>query len=303
VTAGIGGAYLDVTHGLAPEVRLLPHASRNWREGDNEATFVMQPVTYPSLKDSRAWVTRLAQPWRKEWIVSRNPGVFTAVAITHFILFLVLLLIFWQGIRASETGRIIDAYLSARPRELFRFTGGLLAVVLLAFVICLLPMVRRRPPLLSVKMMVLISSQLVTACACFVGFGLLPIGTLGLLAAWMKFAIVIACISAVGGLVGAFFLGWWIVIYRHQGMDSWAMMGQAVEEGKGFLRIRLSPDGALTIYSVLTEDLVTDFDISPSPVMTSSGRTTKIPVPTEPLPTPRIIEPPFKVLPTNRIDG
>jgi hypothetical protein len=298
VTAGIGGAYLDVTHGLATEVTLLPQASRNWREGDSDATFVQQPVTYPSLKDSRAWVTRLAQPWRPEWLVRRNPGVFTVFTITHFTLFLLLLLIFWQGIRASETGRIIDAYLSATPRELFRFTGGLLAVVLLAFVICLLPMVRGRPPLVSVKSMVLMLSQLVTACACFVGFGLLPIGNLGLLAAWMKFFIVIVCISAVGGVVGAYFLGLWIVIYMHQGLDSWAMMGQAVEEGKGFLRIRLDAGGALTVYPVLTEKLVTDYHISPVPVMTSSGRTTKIPVPSGPLPTPRIIEPPFKVLPT-----
>ncbi len=303
VTAGIGGAYLDVTHGMAPEVKLLPQASRNWREGDNDATFVQQPVTYPSLDDSRAWVSRLAQPWRKEWIVRRNPGVFTAHAITHFILFLVLLLIFWQGVRASETGAIIDAYLSATPRELFRFAGGLLAVVLLAFVICLLPMVRRRPPLLAVKAMMLILSQLVTACACFVGFGLLPLGTLPFLAAWIKFFIVIVCISAVGGVVGAFFLGVWIVVYMHQGMESWAMMGQAVEEGKGFLRLRLSADGALTVYSVITEELVTDFEITTAAVMTSSGRTTKIPVPAGPLPVPRTIEEPFKILPTQHVAG
>ena len=55
VTAGIGGAYLDITHGLATELKLLPQASRNWREGDNDATFVQQPVCYPSLGDSRAW--------------------------------------------------------------------------------------------------------------------------------------------------------------------------------------------------------------------------------------------------------
>ena len=59
--------------------------------------------------------------------------------MTHFTIFLLLLLIFWQGIRANETGRIIDAYLSATPRELVRFAGGLLAVVLLGFAICLLP--------------------------------------------------------------------------------------------------------------------------------------------------------------------
>ena len=61
------------------------------------------------------------------------------------------------------------------------------------------------------------------------------------------------------------------------------MMGQAIEEGKGFLRIRLDADGALTIYPVLTEELVRDYDITPQPVMTSSGRTTRIPVPSGPL--------------------
>ncbi len=174
VTAGIGGAYLDVTHGMATEVKLLPQASRNWREGDNDATFVQQPVTYPSLEDSRAWVSRLAQPWRKEWIVRRNPGVFTALrddALHPVPAAPADLLAGDPGLRDRA---IIDAYLSATPRELFRFTGGLLAVVLSPFAICLLPMVRRRPPLLSIKAMMLILSQLATACACFVGFGLLP---------------------------------------------------------------------------------------------------------------------------------
>ena len=57
--------------------------------------------------------------------------MFTALAVTHFTIFLLLLLIFWQGIRAKENGLIIDAYLSATPAELLRFAGGLLAVVLL----------------------------------------------------------------------------------------------------------------------------------------------------------------------------
>jgi len=298
VTAGIGGAYLDTTHGLATELKLLPPASRNWRDGDDDATFVQQPVCYPSTADSRAWVTRLGQPWRPEWLVRRNPGVFTALAVTHFMIFLFLLLIFWQGIRAKENGLIIDAYLSATPAELLRFAGGLLAVVLLGFAICLLPLVRGRPPLVSIKVMVFVLFQLGTACACFVGFGLLPVGTLGLLAAWLKFFVVIIGVSVVGGVVGAFFIGLWIVIYMHQGLTSWAMMGQAIEEGKGFLRIRISPDGALTIFPILTEELVRDYDITPDPVVTSSGRTTRIPVPSGPLPVPRIIEEPFKVLPT-----
>jgi hypothetical protein len=48
---------------------------------------------------------------------------------------------------------------------------------------------------------------------------------------------------------------------------------------------------------------VTDFDVTPSPVMTSSGRTTKIPGPSGPLPTPRIIEEPFSILPTSAVSA
>ncbi len=303
VTCGLGGAYLDTTHSLAPELQLLPKSSRNWREGDDEAVFVQQPVTYPSIDESRSWVSRLGQPWRPEWIVRRNPGVFTVFAIAQFTFFLMLLLIFWQGIQAKNNGRIIDAYISASPGALFRFTGGLLAVVLLAFVICLLPMLRRRPPLLSIKAMVLILSQLGTACACFVGFGALPGGIFGGLAAWFKFFIVIVGVSAIGGVVGAFFLGVWIVVYMSQGLTAWAMMGQAIEEGKGFVRLKLSPDGTLTLHPIVTDKLVREYEISDKMELTSSGRYTKIPIPAEPLPTPRLIEQPFRVLPTPRIGG
>jgi len=298
VTCGLGGAYLDTTHGLAPELKLLPPASRNWREGDGDATFVQQPATYPTVADSRSWVKRLGQPWRPEWIVRRNPGVFTVFAISQFTIFLMLLLIFWQGIQAKNNGRIIDAYISASPETLLRFSGGLLAVVLLGFAICLLPMLRGRPPLVSIKVIVLTLSQLVTACACFVGFGLLPAGAFGDLAAWLKFFIVIVGVSVVGGVVGAFFLGVWIVVYMSQGLTAWAMMGQAIEEGKGFLRIKLSPDGALTIHPIISDQLVRDYAISDRQVLTSSGRYTKIPIPTGPLPKARLIEQPYRVLPT-----
>ena len=132
VTAGIGGAYLDVTHGLATELKLLPQASRNWREGDDDATFVQQPVMLPEPRGLAGLVAAARQA------VAPRSGSCAATRacsrrspLTHFTIFLLLLLIFWQGIRANETGLIIDAYLSATPRELAEFAGGLLAVVLL----------------------------------------------------------------------------------------------------------------------------------------------------------------------------
>ncbi|MEO7421419.1 MAG: hypothetical protein ABIU87_03375 [Ornithinibacter sp.] len=295
VTCGIGGAYLDVTHGLATELRLLPEDSRNWREGDNEATFSQQPVMFPSLEDSRSQVARLGLPWRKEWILRRNPGVFSFFAIAHVIIFVLLLLAFWQGVSASDNGRIVDAYLSSDSTRLLSFAAGLLGVVALLFLIALSPKLRRRPPLLSPAAMVLIASQLLVACACFVGLAQLPVLPLS---PWTTFFAVIIGVALIGGVLGATALGLWIVAFRSQGMESWAMMGQAVEEGKGFLRIRLDADGILTIHPIVTEEIVRDYDISPGLVPTSTGRPTKIPVPQGPLPTPRLIEEPFTVRPT-----
>ncbi len=297
VTCGLGGAYLDVTHGLADRLKLLPEDSRSWREGDGEADFVQQGATYPAVEDSAATVARLGLPWRKEWILRRNPGVLSFFAIAHVLIFLVILLGFWQGVGVSGNVRIVDAYLSAGPSRLFRFGGGLLALVALLLVISLLPKLRGRPPLVSTSAAVLTLSQTLVACACFVGLALLP-GNASALGPWPKFFAVVAGVAVIGGLLGATALGVWIVVFKSRGLNSWAMMGQAVEEGKGFLRIRLDPSGALTIYPVVVEELVREYEISPQAVPTSRGRPTRIPVPTEPLPVPRLIEEPFTVLPT-----
>jgi hypothetical protein len=298
VTCGIGGAYLDVTHGLATELRLLPKESRSWREGDNEATFQMQPAMFPSESDSRSQVARLGWPWRREWIVKRNPGVFSFFAVAHVLIFITILLTFWQGVSVASSGRIVDAYLRASPQKLFQFAAGLVAVMVFVFLIALFPKLRRRPPLLSGSAMVLTMSQLLVACACFVGLALLPVGPIGPLSAWPKFFAIIIGVAVIGGLLGATALGLWIVAFKSEGIQSWAMMGQAVEEGKGFLRIRLDTEGVLTVYPIVTEELVRDYDISTDLVETSAGRPTRIPVPQGPLPVPRLIEQPFLVRPT-----
>ena len=67
------------------------------------------------------------------------------------------------------------------------------------------------------------------------------------------------------------------------------------DDGKGFLRIRLDSSGTLTIHPLLVDKVHRDFDISPAPVTTNSGRATRIPVPVGDLPRPRLIEPPFVV--------
>jgi hypothetical protein len=111
VTAGIGGAYLDVTHGLAPSSSCCPRpratGARATRRDVRAAA-----GDYPSVEDSRAWVTPAGKPWRQGVVLAATRAS-SRRRLTHFTIFLLLLLIFWQGVRANETGRIIDAYLSA----------------------------------------------------------------------------------------------------------------------------------------------------------------------------------------------
>lgn len=166
------------------------------------------------------------------------------------------------------------------------------------FLVALFPRLRGRPPLLPFSAMVLAMSQLLVACACFVGLALLPVGPIGPLSKWPRFFAIILGVAGIGGLLGAIALGVWIVAFRSEGIGSWAMMGQAVEEGEGFLRVRLDTEGVLTVYPVVTEELVRDYDISSDLVATSNGRPTRIPVPQGPLPIPHLIERPFTVRPT-----
>ena len=224
-------------------------------------------------------------PWRTEWIVRRNPGVFTVFAITHFMLFLLLLLIFWQGIQAKNNGRIIDAYLSATPRELLRFTGGLLAVVLLGL--------RHLPAA---------DGAGTTPPAVGQGDGADPQPAghrlrllrrlraaarrhLRFLAAWIKFFIVIVGVSVVGGVVGAFFLGVWIVVYMSEGLDRLGDDGPGHRGGQGLPAPQARPDGGLTIHSDRHREARPRLRDQPEKlVITSSGRYTKIPIPAGPCP-------------------
>ncbi len=303
VTCGLGGAYLDTTQGLEPTVELLPPASRSWRDGDPATHFHREGNTFPSVKDSKAAIGRLGAPWRKEWIARRNPGVLSFMGVGQMFIFLVLLLFFWQGVRANENGRILDAYLDATARELIGFAGGALGLVALVVLVSQAPRLRGRPPLVSNSMSVLLVSQIGVALINFVGFGLLSLGTLDSLAAWAQFFTVMLAVTVIGALLSAAALGVWIVFFKGTGLESWAMMGQAIEEGKGFLRIRLTPDGTLTLYPIVSDEIYRDYEITTELALTSTSRPTRVPSPTEPPLTPRLIEAPYTVLRTPPTGG
>jgi hypothetical protein len=295
VTCGLGGAYLGGTHHLATELRVLPEESSHARDGDGVSIFRQEGEMYPNASTSRRWARRIAFPWRKQWLVNRNPGLLSLAAGVHLFLFSLLLLIFWQGVRAREEGRILDAYLNSDAGDLIGFAGRLLAVSLVAAAISMAPMLRRRPPIVSIGLTMLVLSQLVVAAACFVGFGLLPHARFLLLPDWLQLSAGAAIAALAGGLVGASTFGFYVALSHSDTARDWAFCGQSIDDGKGFLRIRLDSSGTLTIHPLVVDEVHRDFDVSPDVVTTRSGRATRIPVPVGELPRPRLIEPPFVV--------
>jgi hypothetical protein len=295
VTCGLAGAYTTGTAELADGLHLLPEESRNWRDGDTYTVFRQEGEMYPSQATSRLWRTRVALPWCKQWLPRRNPGLFSLAGGVHLALFLILLLIFWQGITTRREPGIFGAYLNCDSSDLFKFAGQLLTVVAVAFAIGLAPMLRKQKPIVPLAVATLILTQLVVGLACFVGFGLLPHRRLVALPDWIQLSVGAALVAGVGGLAGSGIFGLYIIFSRSPSVRDWAFAGQSIEDAKGFLRIRLDSEGTLTIHPLVIDHVHRDFDVSPGVVQTKSGRATRIPVLVGDLPTPRLLEPPFTI--------
>jgi hypothetical protein len=215
------------------------------------------------------------------------------MASCQLVLFVLLMLLFWQGVDATGQ-RIYDAYLHSGSGDLLSFAASVLAVLVLAALVSEAPRLRRRPPLVPSDFMSLVASQLLLTLGIFVALGILATNRFDAVPGWVRFVLCLVVATAVGGLLAAWALAIWIVLVRGSGLGSWAIMGQAIEEGKGFLRIRISSDGTLTVHPLVTEELLRDYEVSATPVRTT-GRPTKIPVPAGALPTPRLIETPFEI--------
>lgn len=293
VTCGLGGAYTSATHDLVEEVQLLPEQSRSWRDGEGAVTFKQEGEIYPSRATSRQWATRIAIPWSPQWLVRRNPGLLSLVGGVHLALFSILLLVFWQGVGTEENRGVFGAYLDSEANELFAFAGELLAVAAVAALIGLAPMVRRRPPIISLAVTGLILMQLVVGLICFVGYGLLPHAHFLLLPDLLQLTFGAVVAAVVGGLLGVTAFGLYIVLGQSPSAREWAFSGQAIDDGKGFLRIRLDKDGGLTVHPLVVDKVHREFDVSADPVPTQAHRSTRIPVMVGDPPTPRLIEPPF----------
>jgi len=312
VICGLGGAFLSATHHLLPGFRVLPEMSRSYRAGDEFTSFLRAKTLYPDEKTSRAMAKDLAKPWKRDrFLLWRNPGLLPALAVTHTVLFLGLLLLFGQGsIEAtSENGRVVASFLQASPGDIWSFAFNVLVgVSVIAGLVLLAPKARglSRPLAMPPSMVAAALAQVVVLLGVFVTLGcLVGPDKVEWFAVYDSPGIVVIVLVAglaavLGGLVGGFVLAFSLVCFRKGSPLTWQMSGQAIEDHKGFLRIRLSPDGLLTVFPLVVDRVNRDWEIRPFQQPTDSttgevGPPIQVPRAADRLPTPRLLEEPFSI--------
>jgi len=288
VTCGLGGAYLSATHDLPDALPLPPKRSR-MREKDEPTSFARADVCYPDRVTSRRWAGRLALPGSRHALLQRNPSFGAVAAGVHVALLLVL-----SGLLGLVTERNpVAAVRSAGWSEATVLCGVVTVVVA---VLLLLPWAWRRlrtrtwhTPSTAVAAVLL---QLLVAAGVLIVAVTVPIPAD--VPAWVLVPAAVAWAAVIGGLVGTEAFALYVLLARRGQAFGWQMSGQSVEDCKGFVRMHLDTDGTLTLHPLVVDEVCHDWTVVDHPLLGAR------PVPVEPLPVPRLLEPPVVIAPTSR---
>ncbi|WP_205571852.1 hypothetical protein [Arthrobacter celericrescens] len=299
VTCGLGGAYLSDTHWLPGEVRLpdpvrerglsaaAPSAARRQTEPDGSRRFVRAPGSHPTTSTSRQLGLRLANPFSPYWLAARNPGFGPLLGLVHAVFFLAGWVVYSSGRGLPLMGAIDTVGL---PRALvFGVVCPLLALGLLVVFWKLFGrtrLLRGRAGLLT-----MLRGVLYQLAALGAGISLAVLAALIPLPSGLGALLVLGVVYASGWVLGSEAFALYILRTPAGEVASWKMSGQAVEDHKGFLRMRLDPDGSLTVHPLLVETVCRDWDLED----THDGVR---PVPSEGIPAVRLLEQPITIQPT-----
>ncbi|KIS28320.1 hypothetical protein TV39_05880 [Arthrobacter sp. SPG23] len=320
ITCGLGGAFLADTRLLPAELTLPAHqpapaptgTGRRTRPGTADAAgpgtapgtldsaapggtpgpgrrFVLTPGTFPGAAESLKFRGRLANPFSPFWLPVRNPGFGSALGIAHTVAALTL----WTVFSAFRGLSFVDSLLSLRAGN-----TGFLALTILAVPLLLLVLLvtvgaalgLSRDPRENGAGFTVARGALWQLSA--LGAGIAVVLLLPWPAGWPPFltlALVLAIIYATGFAAGSEAFACFILGTAGGEVASWAMSGQAIEDHKGFLRIRVAADGNVTVYPVAVDRVCRDWDLKEN----DDGGIR--PVPAGGLPPLRLFEPPVTV--------
>lgn len=273
ITSGLGGAYLAATHTLPGELKLPPRKSRV-REPTTQSTFDLVR-RYPANTDRLAsGVFRL--PWR-------NPGFWSLTGIAQLVTTMAMLF----GFAESETRSGVFGLLASWSPAVI--VGAILVLAGIAFARLELPAASKRH-LAAGVLHALGHLTLSWAWAVVIRWlyhDVLPEGAVG---DWLAFLIAAVGTAVVIGFVDAELVALYLLVASRFGINiNEVMAAQSIEDHKGFLRMRITADGTLTIYPVKIDKICRSWRLNPD-----GGPTTPWFLPEQPL-TAELIEPPIQV--------
>lgn len=268
ITCGLGGAYLGGTHAVPEELVLPPEGSRMRDRDEQGRRFRLASETYPSRSESRRMAWRLALPGRYH-LLARNPSFGLFMGGVHVALFILFNQLFGvvQG-RPAVTAR--------RSGEIGAACWTALAVVVVVVLVAVgtalwrsWQRMRTWPPdpagrplwvamwWIGFSTALLWGLQIALAAGVFVLAVVDPWNT-GFPLVDLLVTVVVAAV--VGAVLGA--EGFALYVRSADGTEAadWQMSGQAVEDRKGFLRIRVSPTG-VEVYPLVIDEVCRDWAV------------------------------------------
>ncbi|MFJ6198806.1 metallophosphoesterase family protein [Micromonospora sp. NPDC092111] len=267
VTCGGGGAYLYPTHKLPERIEVPPKDTLSRRASRTRAYDLM--ARFPDAARSRGYAWGIFHR-----LPRRNPGFGTLLGTLHTLLMLAM-----AGVAANRTGT--EQRLFSVPLVI------MLGVTLLGAAFF------AKPPSAGGK-------RHARHWILGVGHGLAHValaaaGTW----AWLHLPfydwpwplpVVAAAVlyGPVSGLVASQLVAAYLLLAGAFGVNvNELFAGQGIEDAKSFLRMRIDPDGSLTIYPIAVDRVAHAWRLNPDQSSTASWLTPRTPL------TPRLAEPPI----------
>jgi hypothetical protein len=255
VTCGLGGAYLMGTDRLGLELTLPPELSRMHTKSPVPTMFTRAATVFPDGTASRTLYLQLLNPFSRYWLPIRNSWFSFGLGMIHMLLFSILAALLGATKELSmaaaiRTGTIVDA---------LAMSGWAFGVPLLVFVLYRVGfalVIENAPPrrwqvLLAVVVQLLVAAGIFILVVTIPGMAALPVG------------LVLFIVAVAGGAAGSEAFAIFLVLVPPGTIGDFKMTGLAYEDGKGFVRMHLSPEGVLTLYPLLVDTVVHDWNILP----------------------------------------
>ncbi|HET9654841.1 MAG TPA: hypothetical protein VFP72_05780 [Kineosporiaceae bacterium] len=289
VTCGLGGAYLLDTHRLPTRLVLPPPESRLDRRVD-PAVYRLQE-RWPSARRSRRLAAGLfAGPPRG--LPFRNPGLWPLAGVVHALALMVgLLPLLGLQLHLFNPAATLRVATLVQAVQLAWQSAVWVGAAVLAG--CLLPLLRARRPQAPPEWVRAAVPQLVVGFAGL--FGVLAVPWPSSWPDWVALGLAALGAAVVDGLVACFALALYIATSSSRLVHGWQFSAQAIEDWKGFVRIRVDGSGRLTLFPIVVDTVCRDWELVDGPAPGS-----KRPVPAGELPVPHLVEAPIVL---NRVPG